>query len=96
MARVMDTDMSSTTKAIPNKIMDSRTTGKQVVNSSRMVMEDRTRLTRMDTKKPTARRIDSMTNEANSDQVEEDMRSSPMDMNMQEMAMLVNSIAIPA
>jgi hypothetical protein len=50
----------------------------------------------MDTKKPTARRIDSMTNEANSDQVEEDMRSSPMDMNMQEMAMLVNSIAIPA
>jgi hypothetical protein len=92
----MDTDMSSTPKAILNKIMDSRTTGKQVVNSSRMGMEDQMRLMRMDTKRPTARRIDNMTNEANSDQAEEDTRSSPMNMNMQEMAMPVNSIAIPA
>jgi hypothetical protein len=92
----MDTDMSSTPKATLNKIMNSKTTGKEVVNSSQMDMDDQMRLMRMDTKKHTARRIDNMTNEANSDQAGEDTRSSPMDMDMQEMAMPVNSIAIPA
>lgn len=92
----MVTDTSSTTKAILNKIMDSKITDKEVVNSSQMDMDDQTRLMRMDTKKPTARRIDNMTNEANSDKAEEDTRSNPMEMDMQEMAMLAHSITIPA
>lgn len=96
MAQATVTDTSSTTEAMLNKIMDSKTTGKEDVNSSPMDMEDRTGLMRLNTKKPTARRIDNTTNEANSDQAEEDMRSSPTDMDMQETAMLVNSITTPA
>ena len=92
----MDTDTNSTTKAILNKITDSKTTGKEAVNSRRMDTEDQTRLTRTDITKPTARRIDSMINEPNSDPVEEDMRSNPMDMDMQEMAMMVDSITMLA
>lgn len=91
MARVTATDTSNTVKAILNKITDTKITGKQAVNSSRMDMGGQMRLTRPDIKKPIARRIDNMTNEANSDQAEEDMRSNPMDMDMQEMAMLVDS-----
>jgi hypothetical protein len=96
MARAMDTDTNSTTKAILNKIMDSKTTGKGAISSGRMDMEDQMRLTRTDITKPTVRRIDNTTNEANSDQAEEDMRSNPMDMDMQEMAMPVNSITMLA
>jgi hypothetical protein len=96
MARAMDTDTSSTPKATLNKIMDSKIIGKEAVNSSRMDMVDQMRLMRMDTKKPTARRIDNMTNEANRDQAEEGTRNNPMDMDMQEMAMLVDNTKIPA
>jgi hypothetical protein len=92
----MDTDTNSTTKAMPNKIMDSKTTGKEAVNSRRMDMDGQTRLTRMGTKKHTARRIDNTTNEPNSDQAEEDMPSNQMDMDMQEMAMPVDSITMLA
>lgn len=84
-------DTSSTPKAILNRIMDSKTIGKEVVTSSRTDMEDQTRLTRPDIKKPISRRIDNMTNEANSDRAEEDTRSNPMDMDMQEMNMPVDS-----
>jgi hypothetical protein len=76
--------------------MDSKIIGKEAVNSSRMDMVDQMRLMRMDTKKPTARRIDNMTNEANRDQAEEGTRNNPMDMDMQEMAMLVDNTKIPA
>lgn len=89
-------DTSSMAKAILNRIMDSKTTGKEAVNSSRMVTGDQMRLTPADIKMPIARRIDNLTNEANSDQAEEDMRSNPMDMDMQEMAMPVDSIMILA
>lgn len=91
MARVAAMDTSSMAKAILNRIMDSKTTGKEAVSSSKMDMGDRTRVTRPDIKKPIARRIDNMTNEANSDQAEEDTRSNPMGMVMEEMAMPTDS-----
>ena len=53
------------------------------------------RLTRMDTTKPTARRIDNTTHEF-SNQAEEDMCSNPMGMDMQEMAMRVGITMILA
>jgi hypothetical protein len=96
MALATATDTSSMAKAILSKIMDSKTIGKEVVNSSRMDMEDQMVLTRTDTRKPTTRRIDNMTNEANSDQAEEDMRNNPMDVHMQEMAIPVDSITMLA
>jgi hypothetical protein len=96
MARATDTDTNSMPKATLNKIMDSKITGKELVNSSRMDMGNQTRLMRMDTKKPTARRIDNMTHGVNSDQAGEDMRSNPMELDMLGMAMLVDSITIPA
>ena len=92
----MVTDTSSTPKAIRNKTMDSKSTGNEVTSSNLMDMDDRTRLTQPDTTMPAARRIDNMTNEANSDQVEEDTLSNPMAMDMQGMAMLVGSIMILA
>jgi hypothetical protein len=83
-------DMNSTAKRI-HKTMGSRITGKEVTHSRRTGMEDRMRLTRMDTTKPTARTIDNMTHEVNNDQAEEGMCRNPMDMGILGMAMLVDT-----
>jgi len=88
------TDMSSTDKAILNKITGSRSTGREASSHRRTDTDGQMTDTRPDTRKLTARRTGSMIREVNNVQVEEDMRSKLMDVDMHLTAMPVGTTTI--
>jgi hypothetical protein len=70
---------NSTAKGTLNKITDSKTTDKKAIHNSLTDTEGQTKAMRMDTKKPTARKIDNMIHEASNGREVEDLHNSPMD-----------------